>query len=105
MSMQKYTAQHLSQDTGQPNGGRRMMFGPESVYLAKDADAELARYNTAIEWCLQNSATHGRHWSNERQCFYPGITDQGGRPLQVPTALADLIVAVAGDNGEEETHS
>lgn len=42
MSLQKYIAQHISQDTGQPNGARRMLFGPESVYLAKDVDAALA---------------------------------------------------------------
>ncbi len=54
-------------------------------------DDRLALMQRAIEWCLQHAATHGKHWSNERQAFGPGITDQGGRRLDVPAEFAEII--------------
>lgn len=66
--LQKYTAQHISQDTEQNTGGRRMMFGPERVYLAKDADATIADLQAKCAVLHERLASAAKIW----RCFHCG---------------------------------
>lgn len=98
--MQKYTmAAYTISYPGPPQQVVEMQPAKDGPwYSVHDVDARLALMQRALEWCLENAATIGDRWSNDRQRFYPGVTDQGGRPLEVPADLAPIIcLAKRGD--------
>lgn len=78
MSLQRYKAQHLSQDTERAHGGRRMMFGPESVYLEADVDAALASKDRDLA-----DANHALLLANSNAAAFQRVAEELRSALQI----------------------
>lgn len=87
MSLQKYIATEMAIPNS-PDCRRTS----EQVYLARHADAELARLREenaklqrAVEWCLQNGVKRGTGLAS------PLLFDRYNNGLEVPAEFGDII--------------